>query len=139
MATAHTLTLEVATPVGLALSVEADSVQAPSVKGEFGVLPGHLPILVAVRSGLLKYKEGGKDKVAAIGPGFAEAGPTKMLVLTDSFALPEDIDRATVKAELEAAQKALKESKESMESLRFEELTREVEWANARLLAAAED
>ncbi len=138
MATAHTLTLEVATPVGLALSVEAESVQAPSVKGELGVLPGHLPILVAVRSGLLKYKEGGKEKVAAIGPGFAEAGPTKVLVLTNALALPEDIDTAAVKAELEAAQKALKDSKESMETLKFEELTRDVEWANARLLAAGE-
>jgi F-type H+-transporting ATPase subunit epsilon len=139
MATAHTLTLEVATPVGLALSVEADSVQAPSVKGEFGVLPGHLPILVAVRSGLLKYKEGGKEKVAAIGPGFAEAGPEKVLVLTGSFALPADIDRAAVKQELEAAQKALKDSKESMESHRFDELSRDVEWATARLMAAGED
>jgi F-type H+-transporting ATPase subunit epsilon len=137
MATAQTVTLEVATPTGLALSVEVDSVQAPSVKGEFGVMPGHLPLLAALRCGLLKYKEGGKDKVAAIGTGFAEAGPERVLLLVDAFALPDEIDQAEVKQELEAAQKALKEHKEEYAGKRFEELQREVDWASARLAAAA--
>ena len=33
------LTLEVATPTGLKLRTEADDVSAPSVEGEFDVLP----------------------------------------------------------------------------------------------------
>jgi F-type H+-transporting ATPase subunit epsilon len=138
MATAQTVTLEVATPTGLALSVEADSVQAPSVKGEFGVLPGHLPLLAALRCGLLKYKEGGKEKVAAIGPGFAEAGPERVLLLVDTFATPDEIDPAEVKQELEEAQKALKAFKEEYAGKRFEELQRDVDWASARLAAAGQ-
>jgi F-type H+-transporting ATPase subunit epsilon len=138
MATAQTLTLEVATPTVLVLSVEADSVQAPSVKGEFGVLPGHLPLLAALRCGLLKYMQGGKEKVAAVGPGFAEAGPERVLLLVETFALPDQIDAGAAKEELAAAQKALKEHKEAYAGKRYDELQRDVDWASARLAAAGD-
>src|SRR5262245_46236031 len=95
------LQVEVATPLGLALKTEAASAEAPSVGGEFGVLPGHRPLLAALRAGLLKYHDAaGHAHVAAVGAGFAEAGPTRLLVLTDQFARPEDIDVATTKQEL---------------------------------------
>jgi len=136
MAIAKTLTLEVATPKGLALSAEVDSVQAPSVHGEFGVLPGHLPLLAALRSGLLKYRRDGKDLVAAVGPGFAEAGPTKVTLLVDAFAASSDIDRAAAQADLEAAEKELKAG---ADATRAEELRHSVEWATARIAAAGLD
>ena len=63
--------------------MEVDSVQAPSVEGEFGVLPNHLPLLAALKCGLLVWEVEGKRKVAAIGPGFVEGGPEKVLLLTD--------------------------------------------------------
>ena len=44
MANSQHLQLDVVTPAGSVLSVEVDSVQAPSVEGEFGVLPNHLPL-----------------------------------------------------------------------------------------------
>ena len=47
---AQVLKLEVVTPGGLAVRAEADQVEAPSVFGEFGVLPGHLPLLAAMAS-----------------------------------------------------------------------------------------
>src|SRR5688572_5059837 len=90
------LKLEVATPKGLMLSVDAASVTAQSVSGEFGVLPGHLPLLVATRSGVLSYVANGKRETAACGPGFAEAGPQKVLLLCDAYqpALSIDVDAA---------------------------------------------
>jgi F0F1-type ATP synthase epsilon subunit len=71
--------LEIVTPKGRALSVSADEVTAPSVDGEFGVLPGHLPLLAALRTGLVTYRVGGETKKCAVGPGFAEAGPDKVV------------------------------------------------------------
>jgi F-type H+-transporting ATPase subunit epsilon len=88
------LKLEVATPDGLALRTEAEMVTATSVEGEFGVLPGHLPLLAATRAGLLKYRVGGKEEVAAVGPGFVEALPDRVLLLTDAFVKPANIVRA---------------------------------------------
>ncbi|MEO0323427.1 MAG: ATP synthase F1 subunit epsilon [Myxococcota bacterium] len=135
---ASQLTLEVATPTGLALRTEADAVQAPSVQGEFGVLPDHLPLLAALRTGILTYRASGKTHVAAIGPGFVEAEPDKVLLLTDLFALPADVDVDAVRGELAEANKALAGFGERYEGAAYDELQRDVDWAQARLDAVAE-
>ncbi len=139
MALPDHLTLEVATPIGLVLKTEAQSVAAPSVHGEFGVFAGHLPLLAAVKPGLLKYRTGNKDHVAAVSAGFVEAGPTKVLLLTDQFALPKDIDESAVKAELSAAEKDLAAYKDRYEGNQYEELQRRIDWCNAQLLAKSSE
>ena len=130
---AKLLTLEVTTPTGLALRTECEFVEAPSVEGEFGVFPGHLPVLAALKSGLLKYKTAGKVEVAALGPGFVEAEPDHVNVLSDLFAAPGDIDRAQAKADLDRVSKALADYKGDP-GAEYEELRREEEWARARLM-----
>lgn len=133
MADAEILSLEVATPIGLALSIECESIAAPSVKGEFGVLPGHLPLLAALRAGVIKYRVDGDERAAAVGPGFVEAGPQKVLLLTDSFAVPEDVDVDEVTAELEEAEKRLDELETEYAGTAYEEIERDLQWAQARL------
>jgi F-type H+-transporting ATPase subunit epsilon len=49
----ETILLEIVTPTGVALRKQVTDVTAPSVAGEFGVLPGHLPLLAALRTGLV--------------------------------------------------------------------------------------
>ncbi len=132
------LTLEVATPLGLVLRTQAESVAAPSVHGEFGVFAGHLPLLAALRPGVLKYTMAGKEHVAAVGAGFVEAGPEKVLLLCDVFAEPRDIDAAEVQHELEAAERELASYGERYEGPRYEELQRQIDWCLARREAKAE-
>ena len=136
---ADTLMLEIATPLGLALKTEADTVQAPSVHGEFGVLAGHLPLLAALKPGVVRYRTGGKQYVAAVSAGFVEAGPERVLLLTDQFAQPKDIDEDAVKQELDDAEKALAVFGETHEGREYEELQRRVDWCTARLAAKAGD
>jgi F-type H+-transporting ATPase subunit epsilon len=131
-----TLKLEVATPDGIALKTDAEIVTAPSVEGEFGVMPGHLPLLAATRAGLLKYRSGGHDQVAAIGPGFVEALPDRVLLLTDAFLKPASIDRAVAERELSDAEKKLAESKSALDAPEHVELVRKLEWARARVDAS---
>lgn len=137
MANAKHLQLDVVTPTGAVLSAQVDSVQAPSVEGEFGVLPNHLPLLAALKSGLLVWKVEGKRHVAAIGPGFVEGGPDKVLLLTDVFASPETIKPDVVRKELAQAQEALKAFGELYEGPEYNELQRDIDWAHARLEAYA--
>lgn len=132
-----TLKFEVATPKGLALSVDASSVQAPSVSGEFGVLPGHLPMIAALRCGVVKYVEEGKTHVVAIDRGFAEAGPGKVVLLTEALARPEDVNVDEVKKALSAAQAKLAEVKSDVTTAEYQEAQRDVQWAEARLSIAA--
>ena len=133
---AGTLKLEVATPDGLALKTDVEIVTAPSVEGEFGVLPGHLPLLAATRAGLLKYRENNQEHVAAIGPGFVEALPDKVLVLTDAFLAPKSIDKAAAEKALADAEKKIAESKGATDSPEHQELIRALEWARAKVDAA---
>jgi F-type H+-transporting ATPase subunit epsilon len=131
-----TLHLEVATPDGLALQTEAEIVTAQSVEGEFGVLPGHLPLLAATKAGLLKYRVGGKEEVAAVGPGFVEALPDRVLLLTDAFVRPADVDRAGAEKDLATAERAVADYKGPMEDADYQELARALDWARARVDAS---
>ena len=134
MAIAETeLALEVATPLGKELSLRAKSVQVPSVAGEFGVLPGHVPLLAALKPGLLKYEENGKAVAAAVGGGFVEADAGRVRLITEFFARPEDVDVAQAQQDLEAAEQRLKEYKGMLGDAGHAEAQRNLEWALARL------
>jgi F-type H+-transporting ATPase subunit epsilon len=101
---ADKIQLEIVTPKGRALDVSADEVTAPSVDGEFGVMPGHLPLLAALRTGIVSYRQGGDTKRCAVGPGFAEAGANKVAILTDEYIEREQIDPVIVRKELAEVQ-----------------------------------
>jgi F-type H+-transporting ATPase subunit epsilon len=101
------ITLEIVTPRGRALIASVDEVTAPSVGGEFGVLPGHLPLLASLRAGIVTYKQGGEAKRCAVGAGFAEAGPDKLVILTDEFIERPRIDPVVVRKDLAEVQKKL--------------------------------
>jgi F-type H+-transporting ATPase subunit epsilon len=99
--------LEIVTPRGRALVADVDEVTAPSVEGEFGILPGHLPLLAALRVGIVTYRRGGETKRCAVGSGFAEAGPDKLSILTTEFAEPEKVDPVLVRRDLAEVQREL--------------------------------
>lgn len=99
--------LEIVTPRGRALTVAVDEVTAPSVAGEFGVLPGHLPLLAALRTGIVSYRLGSETKRVAVGGGFAEAGPDRVVMLTDEYAERESIDPVVVRKDLAEVQREL--------------------------------
>lgn len=92
--------LEIVTPRGIAMSAVVDEVTAPSVKGEFGVLPGHLPLLVALQTGLVSFRVGADTTRVAVGRGFAETGANKVLILTDEYVERSKVDPVLVRKEL---------------------------------------
>ncbi len=112
------LQLEIVTPKGKALSVEVDEVTAPSIVGEFGVMPGHVPLLTALRTGLVTYKKGAETKTCAVGSGFAEVLGDKVILLTDEFTEKDGIDPVAVHKELAVVQAEFEkaQSKTDLES-----------------------
>jgi F-type H+-transporting ATPase subunit epsilon len=101
------ITLEIVTPQGVALRQEVDDVQAPSVDGEFGVLPGHLPLLAALRTGVVSFHHGGEETRVAVGDGFVEVSDDKALLLTDQYTTKDAIDVVRVRLDLKEADEAL--------------------------------
>lgn len=101
---AEQIKLEIVTPNGRALSELVDEVTAPGADGEFGVMPGHVPLLSAIRTGLVTYRQGSETKNCAVGSGFAEAGENKMLILTDEYMVKGSVDPVHVRKELAEVQ-----------------------------------
>lgn len=134
----NVLRLDVVTPSGTAVSKDVDTVEAPSVDGEFGVLPGHLPLLAALKAGVVRYRSEGKTFVLAVGAGFAEAGSDLMTILTDRCLDAKDVDLPKARAEFESATKKLEAFNGPQEGAEFEELTRTAQWFQAQLDAARE-
>ncbi len=97
---AETIALEIVTPTGVALNRAVNEVTAPSIAGEFGVLPGHLPMVVALRTGLVTLKNGNDETRVAVGPGFAQIVADRALLLTERFTKKEDVDIVAVRARL---------------------------------------
>lgn len=97
---ADKIELEIVTPKGRALAASVDEVTAPSVQGEFGVMPGHLPVIAAIRTGLVSYRVGAETKKCAVGTGFAEAGQNKLLILAEEFVERDGVDPVKVRKEL---------------------------------------
>lgn len=84
--------LEIVTPERIVLSEEVDMVSAPGALGEFGVLPGHTPMLSTLSVGRLAYKKGGQTHELAVTWGYAEVGPDKVLILAETAEKVEEID-----------------------------------------------
>src|SRR5579863_3777793 len=99
--------LDIVTPRGRVLTASVDEATAPSIEGEFGVLPGHLPLLAALRTGIVTYRVGSETTKCAVGPGFAEVGPSAVSVLTDEYIVRESIDPVVVRKELGEVQQKI--------------------------------
>lgn len=132
------LRLSVVTPLGAVVSTEADQVEAPSVNGEFGVLPGHRPLLAALRAGVVRYRSAGKTLAVAVGAGFAEVSPDAMTILTDRCLEPDAVDAGAARLELDAALKRLDAYHDDAESAEHAALSRQVEWLQAQVDLARE-
>lgn len=107
-----TLNVELITPERVVLSQEADSVTLPTQTGEITVLPGHMPLIAGLASGMMTIRKGGVESLIAITGGFLEilAGG-KVRLLADSADRAEELDLEAVEAAREKAQLALTEKR----------------------------
>ena len=78
---AEKLKLELVTPYRLVLSQEVDEVTAPGTLGEFGVLPGHTPLLTTLKVGELTYRQGHDLFHVAVNWGYVEVENDVVTVL----------------------------------------------------------
>src|SRR5436190_7587268 len=125
--------LEIVTPNGVQLSETVEELTAPSVDGEFGVLPQHIPLLAALQTGIVSYTKDGKTVRVAVGPGFFEFADDHAVVLTDKFIAKDDIDPVRVRLELKEVDQALDEFHGEPSSPEYAELVGRELWAAAQL------
>jgi F-type H+-transporting ATPase subunit epsilon len=135
MASTEKLRLEVVTPKGVVLSEDVEEVVAPSINGEFGVLPGRLPLLAALQIGLLHFRKVGESEMTdvAVGHGFVEVNGDKTLLLTDRFIAKGDIEVLAVRERLKEVDEKLENWEGELDDPARLELIEEEQWLAAQL------
>jgi F-type H+-transporting ATPase subunit epsilon len=101
------LTLQVVTPDRSVVTQEVDEVQIPGADGYFDVLPGHTPLLAALKIGELWYRKGGQRHYLSVIFGFAEVLPDRVTILAQLAELPDEIDVARAEAARKRAEQRL--------------------------------
>src|SRR5438094_8803208 len=92
---------ELVTPERLLVSTEVDMVVVPGTDGNFGVLPGHAPLISTIRPGTIDIYEGNAiaERIFVVG-GIAEVTPERCTVLADEATAPDALDRAALDRQL---------------------------------------
>ena len=98
---AERVEFELVSPERLILSEPVEMVVVPGVEGDFGVLPGHAPMISTVRPGVISIHQGGTVRTRIfVAGGFAEVTPERCTVLAESAVPLAEIDRAEVEGQI---------------------------------------
>jgi F-type H+-transporting ATPase subunit epsilon len=101
------LTLEIVTPEARVYADTVDTVMIPTVEGEIGILPGHIPLITRVASGELRVRKGTETLYLVVAGGFAQISGDKVSVLAESAIHADQIDEHAAAAAMKRAQEGL--------------------------------
>lgn len=126
------LTLEIVTPEALVYNDTIDAVVIPTVEGDIGILPGHIPLLTQIEQGELQVSKGTATHWLAVGGGFVQIDGDVVRVLAEQAITEEKIDEAAVENAMKRAEEKLKEAKD-MDPQQFEHLQGLIRYSGVQL------
>jgi len=134
---AGNLAINLVTPRGVVAHTDADSVQAPGELGEFELLPGHVPMLTALKAGVLTIGTKARARYA-VSNGYLRVDPTGAVEILVEQALPsKEVDVEVAKKDLAAAEADLAKWGDKPQDGDFVNLQQRAGWARARIDAVA--
>jgi F-type H+-transporting ATPase subunit epsilon len=84
--------------------------------GEFGVLPGHAPLLTGIRPGPVRLRlDTGEEQVFFASGGYLEVQPGVVTLLADTAVRAEDIDEAAAAEAQAAARRSIEDRSAEVE------------------------
>ena len=109
-----------------------DSVVIPTVQGEIGVLPGHIPLLTQIELGELRVLKGSEVHWLAISGGFAQIDGDRVRVLAEHAITEEKIDETAVETAMKRAEQEIREAKD-MDPNQYEHLQSLIRYTGTQL------
>jgi F-type H+-transporting ATPase subunit epsilon len=127
------LKVNLVTPRGVVAHTDADSVQAPGELGEFELLPGHVPMLTALKPGVLTI--GTKQRARyAVSSGYLRVDPSgEVEILIEQAQAQKEIDADVAKRDLAAAEAELAKWGDKPADGDYQNIKARAGWAKARL------
>lgn len=118
------LHLTLATPSRSVLDVEnVESVVAPGIEGELGILPNHAPLLTKLKDGVVKYRVGSDQKYIGVTSAFMDVVDNTITIISESAVLPEEADEARAE---EARRQAHEQLEKRLEGTDFRQVEAEL-------------
>ncbi|HEV7553819.1 MAG TPA: ATP synthase F1 subunit epsilon [Kofleriaceae bacterium] len=137
MALGTILGVNLVTPKGVVAHSEADSVQAPGELGEFELLPGHVPMLTALKAGVLTIGTKARARYA-VGAGYLRVDPAGAVEILVEQAVPsKDIDVDAARKDLSAAEAEVAKWGDKPTDGDYTNAVQRLAWAKARIDAVA--
>lgn len=99
--------LEIITPDRIAFSDQVEMLDAPTSTGIVGILPHHVPLFTTLTEGEVKIVKEGEELFLAIGGGFMEVTPEKVVILVTQAYHAHEINEQEVLAAKRRAEEAL--------------------------------
>ena len=132
------LGINLVTPRGVVAHTDADSVQAPGELGEFELLPGHVPMLTALKPGVLTIGTRTRARYA-VSSGYLRVDPSSAVEILVEQAIPTgEIDAEEAKKDLVAAEAELARWGDRPLDGDYLNVQQRAGWARARLDAVAQ-
>jgi F-type H+-transporting ATPase subunit epsilon len=129
----NSLKLKIVTPDGVVYEDEVEEVVLPTVSGQIGVLPNHIPLISRLKSGEIEIRKNGTAIGIAVSTGFLEIRPNnEVYIVADTAERSEHIDLARAEAAHKRAQELLTQQ-QNMEDVQFVALQIKIEKELARL------
>ncbi|WP_032093273.1 MULTISPECIES: F0F1 ATP synthase subunit epsilon [Pasteurellaceae] len=109
-------------------SGDVRSIQATGSEGELGILPGHTPLLTAIKPGIVKLTlENGSEDVIYVSGGFLEVQPNVVTVLADVAIRGKELDGDRIReAKRRAEQNIVSGAKDANYELLASKLSKEL-------------
>jgi F-type H+-transporting ATPase subunit epsilon len=131
------LAVNLVTPRGVVAHTDADSVQAPGELGEFELLPGHVPMLTALKAGVLTIGTKARARYA-VSTGYLRVDPNGAVEILVEQAQPaKEVDADAAKKDLAAAEAELSKWGDKPQDGDYLNLQQRAGWARARIDANA--
>ena len=101
---------EIVTQEKTVYSGMVDSINLPGSEGRMGILPNHSAMLTTLGFGeIVVRKTDGEEEFFAVGGGFAEVQPEKVVILADSAEHVAEIDVERAEQARQRAEKVMRE------------------------------
>lgn len=93
---------------------EVVSVRVTGVEGEMGIYAGHLPLLTAIKPGMVKFTfDDGKEEFIYVSGGFLEVQPKTVTVLADVAIRGDELDEQRILAAKQRVEETLSKTNDA--------------------------
>jgi len=128
---ARTLVCEIVTPERIVYTNEVEMVVVPTIDGEIGILPLHVPLVGALKPGEVRIKFGDTTEWFAVAAGYIQVHEDKVIILADDAVIASQIDVERARQAKALAEQRLAELDSRGDEV--DDLVRDLKWAEVQI------